>query len=253
MPEGVRELRGGGKVEVAAATEGGKGRVYVAVIPLDAGKWDLFVTPPAPPAASAVGGSGAGGGLGGLGAGRFHRLAHTERVAREEGLAVVVNDSMFAGGSWPVRREGEMARTTETTVVEGEVVNLWEHSYMLGFLPDLTPVPVSAKPPPVEQMKGWKWGISGQSWQAFGGKQAWWEKGLVERRTVVGVDEGKRLLYLGVLEKGTHADAAAELMKRGATHAFCLDGGESSTMVVEGKAITGDWRPVANHFGVRAK
>jgi hypothetical protein len=232
---GKRDLPGGATLEILAASHGGTGRVYLATIPLDPAHCQLFVTPKDPAAPES---------------GWTHRLRHTARVGRESGLTVAVNASMFAGGAFPVRREGEIAKATETTVADGRVISLWEHSYMLGFLPDLTPVPVANKPPPVEAMKGWAFGLSGQSWQAFDGRQGWWEQGLVTRRTVFGVNVEKRMLYLAVVDHATHAAAAAEIMAKGATHIFNLDGGESSTMSLNGKALTGDWRPVANHFGV---
>lgn len=238
-PSGNRDLAAGATLEIAPAKTPAGGRVFIATVPLDAARWDLFLTPrdAGAPADHEL---------------WTHRLAHTGTVASDNTLAVAINASMFKGGSWPIRRVGEIARATETTVAAGEVVRRWEHSYMLGFLSDLTPVPTPGKPPPPD-MSAWRFGVSAQSWQGFDGKQAWWEQGKLDRRTVVGVSTRTRTLFLGVVEHATLASAADELMSRGATHVFNLDGGESSTLTVNGHALTGDWRPVANHFGAKAK
>lgn len=240
VPSGDRGDVGGGvrvAVEQIDRRDDGSGRIYWAAIPLDPARVDLFITPPEP----------------GLPGGATHRLRRTTDLARTEHLIVAVNASMFAGGSRPVRREGEPARQVETTVADGTVVSLWEHTYMLGFTPALNAEPVEHKPPPTEQMKGWRWGIGAQSWQLFGGQRAWWGKGEVTRRTTVGLSADRRTLYLAVFDHADHARSAEELAARGAAWVFNLDGSESSAFVVNGVALAGDWRPVANHFGAALK
>jgi len=93
-------------------------------------------------------------------------------------------------------------------------------------------------------------------------------------RTAIGINRNGRYIYLMVIDgrQPFYSDGAtfvelAELMKKqGAYFAMALDGGGSSTMVVEGEDgkprilnspidlyIPGRERPVGNHFGVYVK
>jgi len=92
-----------------------------------------------------------------------------------------------------------------------------------------------------------------------------------EPRTAIGINRNGRYLYLIVVDGrqpfysdgATFLELAKLLVDQGAFFAMALDGGGSSTMVVEGKDggpvilnspidnyIPGRERPVANHFGV---
>lgn len=83
-------------------------------------------------------------------------------------------------------------------------------------------------------------------------------------RTMLGLDERNKLLYLVVVEgrqltfRGMDLNELANLATElGVTKAVNLDGGGSSTMVVNGKRINnlpvlqGEERKVANHLGVK--
>lgn len=85
-------------------------------------------------------------------------------------------------------------------------------------------------------------------------------------RTLIGINESKNWLYLVVVEgrqlsfQGVTLDELASVAKKLAlTKAVNLDGGGSSTMVVNGKRVNslpllqGEERKVANHFGARLK
>jgi len=93
----------------------------------------------------------------------------------------------------------------------------------------------------------------------------------VEPRTAIGMNRNGRYLYLVVVDGrqpfyssgATFAELAKVLIDRGAYIAMSLDGGGSSTMVIEGDAgeplilnspidnyIPGRERPVANHLGI---
>jgi len=117
-------------------------------------------------------------------------------------------------------------------------------------------------------------------WFAISGDRMIVEKGQVvdelddselDPRTAIGVNQNGRYVYLVVVDgrQPFYSDGAtflelAELMKKqGAHFAMALDGGGSSTMVIEGEDgeplilnspidtyIPGRERPVANHFGV---
>jgi hypothetical protein len=238
---GLVDLGGGVSYAVEELTPeaGSSGRMYWGKFELDRGKVDLFITPPDASLA---------------GTRWTHRLAHTGEVARGNGLALAINGGLFGSESWPpqLRRAGQRAYTSETTVVQGTVVHWWEHTYLMEFSEDLTPTPLVSKPPPPEDsLRSLRWAIGSQGWSLFGGKWYNIESAPVGRFTAVGLDLAHRTLFLGVVEHATRYRLATELAARGATHVFMLDGSESSTFAVNGRAITGDWRPVANHIGVK--
>ena len=96
----------------------------------------------------------------------------------------------------------------------------------------------------------------------------------LEPRTAIGINRNGRYLYLVVVdgrqplysEGATFVDLAELLLDQGAFQAMSLDGGGSSTMVIEGEDgkpvilnspidhyIPGTERPVGNHFGIYVK
>ena len=96
----------------------------------------------------------------------------------------------------------------------------------------------------------------------------------VEPRTAIGMNRNGRYLYLVVVDGrqpfyssgATFAELAQILIEQGAYIAMSLDGGGSSTMVIEGEAgepvilnspidnyIPGRERPVANHLGIHLR
>jgi hypothetical protein len=117
-------------------------------------------------------------------------------------------------------------------------------------------------------------------WTAISGDQMLVTKGEVlsgldnsalEPRTAIGINQNGRYLYLVVVDGrqpfysagATFVELAELLVEQGAYFAMSLDGGGSSTMVIEGEdgqpvilnspidnLIPNRERPVANHFGV---
>ena len=117
-------------------------------------------------------------------------------------------------------------------------------------------------------------------WTAISGNQMLVTKGealsgldnsALEPRTAIGINQNGRYLYLVVVdgrqpfysEGATFAELAELLVEQGAYIAMSLDGGGSSTMVIEGEDgqpvvlnspvdnyMPRRERPVANHFGV---
>jgi exopolysaccharide biosynthesis protein len=98
--------------------------------------------------------------------------------------------------------------------------------------------------------------------------------GELEPRTAIGINRNGRFLYLVVVDGrqpfysagATFRDLAELLIDQGAYAAMSLDGGGSSTMVVEGEDgqpkilnspidsyLPGRERPVGNHLGISVK
>jgi hypothetical protein len=219
-------------VERLEPSRNGSGRMYLASIELDPAKLELYLTPPTASGDYPL------------------RCAH---AAATRDLAVAVNGTMFAATGFVLPRTGSPARSIDTVVLDGKAVAYWEHSFGLGFAADLTPDPVVHKEIPPDRMRSWKWGLGVHTWPIFDSRRGWWDDGDPDRRTMIALDLPRRRLLLAVFDSATYARAATELVGRGATHVTNVDGGYSSTFAVHGKALTGDWRPVANHFGVRTR
>lgn len=120
----------------------------------------------------------------------------------------------------------------------------------------------------------------GRVWTAISGDRMLVSKGELESRlddtireprTAIGINRNGRYLYMVVVDGrqpfysdgATFQELAEILIEQGAYFAMSLDGGGSSTMVIEGEGgapvvlnspidnyIPGRERPVANHFGV---
>lgn len=120
----------------------------------------------------------------------------------------------------------------------------------------------------------------GRVWTAISGDRVLVSKGELESglddtirepRTAIGINRNGRYLYMVVVDGrqpfysdgATFQELAEILIEQGAYFAMSLDGGGSSTMVIEGESgapvvlnspidnyIPGRERPVANHFGV---
>jgi len=117
--------------------------------------------------------------------------------------------------------------------------------------------------------------ISGDRWLVLGGEPVPdLDDSTLEPRTAVGINKNGRFLYLVVVdgrqpfysEGASLADLAQILIRYGAHMAMNLDGGGSSTMVIQGEDgsplvlnspidnyIPGRERPVGNHLGVYIK
>lgn len=191
-----------------------------------------------------------------------YRLAEAADVLRRESLAVVVNGTYFAANSGLFYRTGDLATGVQTVVADGEANHeLDRNSNMLWFESDLTPHIDSAETMDPSILRRARWAIGGV------GAAALW-KGEVredsvghkmDRRTALGIDSGRRLLWLAVFENASSLAAARVLKQQGAKDGFLLDGGHSTTMVIAPNGVNaragwlfGGWRPVANCFGIRA-
>jgi hypothetical protein len=189
-----------------------------------------------------------------------YRLRHTADVVDQENLAVVVNGTLFSSDSGWFRMAGDFARGIETVVAEHVVSHVWEHTYLLWFDNDLIPHLKRSKPPTAAELALAKWGIGGQGVHLYGG-QVWpGADRTPNRRTAVAIDSKRKLLFLAVGEYISPRRLLEKLGELGAADGMLLDGGRSSAMAIGRHAqgvrpglLHGTWRPVATHFGVRAR
>jgi hypothetical protein len=227
-------------------TEEGGGLVHWVRIELTAPGIELYVTPLNPSAA---------------GRGWQYRLRHIEDVMDSEHLSVAINAAMFTWTpGWLPPMSGGVANGVETVVADHVVSHFWEHTYLLWFDDRLTPHLLGSKPPAASELALAKWGIGGQGVGLQDGKVWPQPSNTVDSRTAVGVDQARQLLFLTVAESVSPARLLLKLAELGAREGMLLDGGGSSSMAIGKYAegippggLYGGRRPVATHFGVRAR
>lgn len=227
------------------SSEEGGGSLYWARIDLAAPGIELYVTPLDSSAVAE---------------GWQYRLRQVGEVVDEERLAVAINGSLFTSTPrWRPRLPGDLARGVETTVANHVVSHMWKHTYLLWFDDQLTPTLRLSKPPAQGDLATAKWGIGGQGVHLHDGRVWSAADHKPDSRTAVGIDEGRKLLYLAVGEKISPRLILQKLADLGAREGMLLDGGWSSSMAIGNGArgmkagtVYGGYRPVATHFGVRA-
>ena len=147
------------------------------------------------------------------GSGYQYRLKRVGTVAQREGLAVAVNGSLFAKepALIPGYRSGQRAKGVETVVADGRVSHVWEHTYLLWFDTDLVPTLERRKPPPPTALARANGGLGGRvsDWQTGASRTAL--NRTPDARTAIGVDPGRRLLFLAVFESASPRRAMEEL------------------------------------------
>jgi Phosphodiester glycosidase len=231
--------------ELLERSEEGHGILHWVRVELSAPGIELYVTPLDPPA---------------LASGFQYRLSWIDDVLRNEGLAVVINGALFASEPrWRPGLPGDLAKGVETVVADHVTSHIWEHTYLLWFDDALNAHLRPSKPPRPEDLRKAKWGIGGQGVGLRGGRVWSGSDRKPDKRTAVGIDAERKLLFLIVAEWSSPRLLLEQLSKLGARDAMLLDGGGSSAMAIgEGGrnlargTLIGGWRPVATFFGVKA-
>jgi hypothetical protein len=234
------------RCERLEAAGGGAGLVHWVRVDLAAPGIEIYVTPLDSQAVAQ---------------GWQYRLRRTGKAVQEEKLAVGINGTLFTSDSGWIRMAGDLARAVETTVAEHHVSHVWEHTYLLWFEDDLSPHLETTKPPGEQILDQARWGIGCQGIGLTGDKvRDGIERIPADSRTAVGIDRERKLLWLAVFEKVSPRHAMEKLAELGAKDGILLDGGDSTSMALGEQArgvrpgvLTGDWRPVATHLGVRAR
>jgi Phosphodiester glycosidase len=225
--------------------EDASGLMHWVRVDLTAPGIELFVTPLDPEAVER---------------GWQYRLQHTATVLKREHLAVAINGVYFSSDSGWIRMTGDWARSMEATIANYVVSHVPEHTYILCFDDHLDSC-IERSWPPKDSMPRYRWGLGDQ-----GGPRLWrgnvseTSRKPIDARTAVGIDSEKRLLFLAVFENASQRRALEKLAQMGAVDGMLLDGGSSTSMAISGNAhsvrpgvLLGDWRPVATHFGIRAR
>ena len=191
-----------------------------------------------------------------------YRLDTAPAVSEREHLAVVVNAAFFSSDSGLIQWSGDSARGVQTIVADGQVSHIDPHSYLLWFESDLTPHLEFEKPPTEAILHRARWAVGGGAIPLWKGRlREAAASHEMDRRTAVAIDPERKLLWLAVFENASSLAVAKILAEQGAQDGFLLDGGHSTTMVLNSQAAGGvqtgslihGWRPVATFFGIRAE
>ena len=110
--------------------------------------------------------------------------------------------------------------------------HFWEHTYLLWFDDALNAHLRASKPPKPEELRKAKWGIGGQGVGLRDGKVWSGSDRKPDKRTAVGIDAERKLLFLTVAEWASPRLLLEQLSKLGARDAMLLDGGGSSAMAI---------------------
>ncbi len=224
----------------------GYGLVHIVVADLSAQGIAIYLTPVEPEAV----------------AGGFqYRLARAASVLDRERLAVVVNATLFSSNSGLLQWPGDWARGIQTIVADGKVSHVDPYCYLLWFEADLTPHIESKRPPDNDTLRRARWGVGGYAALLHNGRvEELLGPQSIEKRTAVGIDGKRRLLWLAVFENASEYAAMRTLAKHGARDGIMLDGGHSTAMVLgrkaaQGKsgAVLGGFWPTATFLGVKAE
>ncbi len=189
-----------------------------------------------------------------------YKLDSAEVVVRREHLAACLNGVLFSSPSRWLRRAGEPARGSELVIADGVASHVDENNHLVWFDKDLAPHVELRRTPRPEALRDARWGIAGQVLVLQGGVPTRQGDQIIDRQTMLGIDEAKHLVWLAAFEKASSNAAAEVLARHGVQAAIRLDGGDSSTLVIgEGARdlrsgpVLGAWRNSATFFGVRAR
>ena len=227
--------------------EQGSGLVHWVRVDLTAPGIELFVTPLDPQAVKQ---------------GWQYRLQRTETVLDQQELAVVINAVYFTSESGWMPRSGDLARSSEASIAQYIVSHVPESTYMLCFDEQLVPRIEDSWPRNETTQRRYLWGLGGQGGALLRHGQIY--RGTSQKptdaRTAIGIDREKRLLFLAVFENASELRHVAEAVATGRVDGLLLDGGHSTSMAMGADArgvqpgvLLGRWRPVATHFGIRAR
>lgn len=204
--------------------------------------------------------------------GRALRAATTGEFLAEQGLQLAVNGAFFI--PWYSRsplhyypKSGDPVDALGFSAGRGEVYGLWRKGRAVFYV-SCHQRPTFTKPKEICQAISGRWLL----WQGEPYERVVKGRG-VNPRTAIGLDRDERRLILIVVDgrqpgysEGVHLRELAGLLREAGAHtAMSLDGGGSTTLVMEGKdgqprllntpmhsRIAGRQRPVANHLGLYA-
>lgn len=189
-------------------------------------------------------------------------LRTTGNAVREEKLAVGINATYHGSDSGWLPLPGDFARSSEAVIEEYHVSHIPQYTYLLWFSENLMPSIETTRPPRDAVLRQARWGLGGRGAVLLQHGQILSDSPLtpIDARTAVGVNAEQHLLILAAFQNSSPRRALEKLVDLGATDGMLLDGGNSTSMALGDEAwgvrtgvLLGDWRPVATHFGVRAR
>ncbi len=224
----------------------GGGLVHIVRVDLTAAGVEPWVTPLDPVAVSQ---------------GFEYRLTTTQQTADRYQLAVAVNGAFFAPDSRWIALPGDMAVGTTAAVSDGQFSRVSPYAELIWFDAQGRIQPRTRRPPWPAEAGGARWGIASQGGLITDGRINSHATLEPDRRTIIGLDPRRQVMWITAFERASLRRAAELLLERGAVDAAALDGGDSTQFVMGRDAAGGvpvgtlltSYRPVATHFGIRAR
>lgn len=220
------------------------GRVHLVTVDLTTPGLELYTTPLDEHAVAA---------------GWQYRPRWAPGIAQDQSLSIMVNGTLFKTLRSLTLFPGDWARSNETVISDHQVSHIDPRSFLMSFSDNLTPHLEKVRPPSPEVCLQTRWGIGGQEILVDRGEVFVHATDILDKRTLIGIDPGRKLLFLAVFEDSSLKAAAYYMIAHGARDATMLDGGDSTCLVI-GQGARGiiarplvyPSRTTATVFGVRA-
>jgi len=178
-----------------------------------------------------------------------YRLTNADWALARSGASVLVNTTGYAPEKFYRSLPGLPVRSSETVVVEGHPSHIHAHSYLMYWDRTLQAHMVSRKPPDPDSLADAFLGIGLQGIPVAEGQaryHALGNKELVMPRTFIGIDPGRKILWLMAFEKASGRFMIDRAVKEGVIYGGMVDSGSASHLLV-GSGASG----IRSHTGIR--
>jgi hypothetical protein len=183
-----------------------------------------------------------------------YRLAYADWALLRKGASVLINTTIFHPDSLASFLPGYPVRSNETLVVEGEVSHIHAHSYLLYWDKQGEVHLQRSKPPDPGSLSEAVTGIGLQGIPVSEGQQRHRAIDHHEElfsRTFIGVNPGRKVLYLLAFEKASAFYMLDKAVEAGVIYGGQVDSGNSTNLLIGWNAAgilphTGirHWRPL---------
>jgi hypothetical protein len=178
-----------------------------------------------------------------------YRLAYADWALMREKASVLINTAIFHPDSLKSFIPGYPVRSNETLVVGGTTSHIHEHSYLMYWDAGGNVHVKQSKPPDEASLAEAVTGIGLQGIPVSGGRAVFHAIGNKEevfRRTFIGVDPARKILYLMAFDKASARLMLEKAVEVGAVYGGQLDSGTSTNLLI-GNSASG----VRAHSGIR--
>ncbi len=191
-----------------------------------------------------------------------YQLAFADWALAKEQTSLLINTAIYQPD--PIYRilPGLPVRSLDTLVVEGRVSHIHPHSYLLYWDTSMEAHLLRTKPPDQTSLGNAQTGIGMGGMQVVDGQPAYEaieDRERVFPRTFIGIDPGRRILYLLAFENASAYRMIETAVEAGVVTGGQMDSGRSTNFLTGRSAaavgphrgIRG-WRPLGPYLVIRA-